>query len=88
MIIKIKLNEFNSHFETTNSNAWHIGTFVFDEHYPDWIVNLTQNTYSRCRSDRKHLITRKSWKLRITNAEITYDDKNNQMIHEEDMLPC
>ena len=41
-------------------NAWHIGTFVYDEHYPDWIVNFTQNHYSRCRSDRKHLDTRNS----------------------------
>ena len=69
-------------------NAWHIGTFLYDEHYPDWIVNLTQKTYLRCRKDREFLNTRKSWKLRITNAEITYDDKNNQMIHDGYMLPC
>ena len=69
-------------------NAWHNGTFVYDEHFPDWIVNFTQNTYSRCRSYKEHLITRKSWKLRITNAEITYDDKNNQIIHDGYMLPC
>ena len=75
-------------FRVKSLNAWHIGTFVYDEHYPDWIVNFTQNTYSRCRSDREHLITRKSWKLRITNSEITYDDKNNQMIHDGYMLPC
>ena len=68
-------------------NAWHIGTFVYDEHYQDWIVNFTQNYYSRCRSDREHLITRQSWKLRVTNAEITYDDKNNQMIHDGYILP-
>ena len=69
-------------------NVWHIGTFVYDEHYPDWIVNFTQNTYSRCKRHREHLITRKSRKLRITNAEITYDDKNNQMIHDGYMLHC
>ena len=51
-------------------------------------INFTKNTYSRCRSDREHIITRKSWKLRTTNAEITYDDKNNQMIHDGYMLPC
>ena len=83
-----KIERVQQPFRDDKLNAWHIGTFVFDEHYPDWIVNLTQNTYSRCRSDRKHLITRKSWKLRIPNAEITYDDENNQMIHEEDRLPC
>ena len=69
-------------FRVNKSNAWYIETFVYDEHYKDWIVNFTQNYYSRCRSDREHLITRQDWKLRITIAEITYDDKNNQMIHD------
>ena len=47
-------------FRVKRLNAWHIGTFVYDAHYPDWIVNFIQNIYSRCRSDREHLITRKS----------------------------
>ena len=38
-------------------NAWLTGTFVYDEHYRDWIVNFTQNHYLGCRSDREHLIT-------------------------------
>ena len=75
-------------FRVNKLNTWHIGTFVFDENYPDWIVNVTQNTYSRCRSDREHLITRQSWKLRIVNTAIDYDDKNNQLIHDGHILPC
>ena len=73
-----KIERVQKPFRVNTLIAWHI---VYDEHYQDWIVNFTQNYYSRCRSDREHLITRQSWKLRITNAEITYDDKNNQMIH-------
>ena len=72
-----KIEQVQQPFIVKRLTAWHIGTFVYDEHYPDWIVNFTQNTYSRCRRDRKHLITRK----RTTNAERTYDDKNNRMIH-------
>ena len=88
VITKIKFNKFNNHLELEDLNAWHIGTFVYDKHYQDWIVNFTQNHYSRCRSDREHLITRKSWKLRITNAEISYDNRNNQTIHDGYILPC
>ena len=80
MIIK-NIERVQQLFRVNKLNAWHIATFVYDEHYQDWIVTFTQNYYSRCRSDREHLITRQSWKLRITNAEITYDDKNTQMIH-------
>ena len=83
-----KIEQVHQLFIVKRFNAWHIGTFVYDEHYPDWIVNFTQNIYSRCRSDKEHLITRKSWKLRMTNAETTYDDKNNQMIHDGYMLHC
>ena len=75
-------------FRVNKLNTWHIGTFVFDENYPDWIVSVTQNTYSRCRSDREHLITRQSWKLRIVNTAIDFDDKNNQLIHDGHILPC
>ena len=83
-----KTEQIQKPFRVNRLNAWHIGTFVYDEHYPDWIVNFTQKSFSKCRSDREHLITRKKWKLRITNAEITYDDKNNQMIHDGYKLSC
>ena len=83
-----KIEHIQKPFRVEQLNAWHKGTFVYDEHYPDWIINFTQNQYSRCRSDREHLISRKSWKLRITKAEITYDDRNNQMIHDGYVLPC
>ena len=83
-----KFEQVQEPFRVEKLNAWHIGTFVYDEHYQDRIVNFTQNHYSRCRSNREHLITRKSWKLRISNAKIPYDDRNNQMIHDGYILPC
>ena len=60
VIIKKKIEQVQQPFRVKIMNAWHIETFVYDEHYPYWIVNFTQNTYSRCRSDREHLIIRKS----------------------------
>ena len=83
-----KIEQVQKPFRVEKIIAWHIGTFVYNEHYQDWIVNFTQNHYSRCRSDREHLITRKSRKLGITNAETTYDDRNNQMINDRYILPC
>ena len=83
-----KIEQVQQPFRVEKIKAWHIGTFVYDEHCQDWIVNFTQNLHSRCRSDREHLITQKNWKLRITNAKITYDGRNNQMIHDGYILPC
>ena len=85
---KNTIERIQTPFRVKKLNTWHIGTFVFDENYPDWMVNVTQNTYSRCRSDREHLITRQSWKLRIVHTAIDYDDKNNQLIHDGHILPC
>ena len=81
-----KVEHIQKPFSVEKINACHIGIFLYYELYPDSIVNVTH--YSRCRSDREHSITRKSWKLRITNEEITYDDRNNQMIHDGYILPC
>ena len=47
-----------------------------------------QKSYSRCKSDREHLSTRQSWKIRIVNTIIDYDDENNQLIHDGHILPC
>ena len=38
-----KIEQVQQPFRVKRSNAWHIGTFVYDEHYSDWIVNFTQN---------------------------------------------
>ena len=43
-----KIERIQTPFRVKKLNTLHIGTFVFDEIYPDWIVNVTQNTYSRC----------------------------------------
>ena len=87
-----RIERVQNPFRVKQLNTWHIGTFVFDENYPDWIVNFTAKEYSRCRSDREHsiriMITRKSWKLRIVNTIIDYDDKNNQLIHDGHILSC
>ena len=55
-----RIEQVQTPYNVEKLNAWQIRTFVYDEHYEDWIVNFTQNHYSRCRSDREHLITRKS----------------------------
>ena len=83
-----KIERVQKPFRVTQLNTSLIGTFVFDENCPDWIVNFTKNSYSGCRSDREHLINRQSWKLRIVNTMIDYDDKNNQLIHDGHILPC
>ena len=44
-----KIEQVQQPFRVKRLHAWHIGTFVFDEHYPDWIVNFSQNTFSRCK---------------------------------------
>ena len=83
-----KIERVQNPFRVTQLNTWHIGTVVFDENYTVWIVNFIKISYSRGRSDREHFITRQSWKLRIVNTIIDYDEKNNRLIHDGHILPC
>ena len=57
---QIKFERIQKPLRVTQLNTRHIESFVFDENYPNWIVNFSRNSYSRCRSDREHLITRQS----------------------------
>ena len=41
-----KIQRVQQPFRVDKLNALHIRTFVYDEHYQDWIVNFTQNSYS------------------------------------------
>ena len=41
-----KIERVQKPFRVTQLNTWHIGTFVFDENYPDWIVDFTKHSYS------------------------------------------
>ena len=34
-----KIEQVQQPFRVNRLNAWQFGTFVYDEHYPDWIVN-------------------------------------------------
>ena len=60
---QIKLESVQPPFSVEQLNAGHIGSLVYDEDYPSWILNFTH------KADTEHLITRKSWRLRLTNAE-------------------
>ena len=36
-----KIEQVQKQFRVETLNAWHIGTFVYDENYQYWIVNFT-----------------------------------------------
>ena len=38
-----KIERIQQPFRIEKRNACHMGTFVYNENYPDWIVNFTQN---------------------------------------------
>ena len=51
-----------------------------------WQMRAT-NRYSSC-ARKQHELLIQSWKLTISEIEITYDDKENKMIYDGHTLPC
>ena len=52
-----------------------------------WMNKKGHNKYSSC-GYKQHELLLKSWKLTISEIEITYDDKENKMIYDGHTLPC
>ena len=53
----------------------------------NWMTSKSRNRYSSC-GRKQHELLLQSWKLTISEIEITYDDKENKMIYDGHTLPC
>ena len=56
--------------------------------YKNWIYDPTQNPYHNCPSHHQFEVNLVSWRLEISEVELTYDDTANVMIIDGHTLPC
>ena len=54
----------------------------------NWIYDPTQNPYHICPAHNQFEVNLVSWRLEISEVEITYDDTANVMIIDGHTLPC
>ena len=69
----------------------HTGTFIFMPGDKTWIYDPTQNpyhNYHNCPAHHQFEVNLVSWRLEISEVELTYDDTANAMIIYGHTLPC
>ena len=64
------------------------GTFTFMPADKNWIYGPTQNPYHNCPAHHQFEVNLVSWRLEISEVELTYDDTSNDMIIDGHTLPC
>ena len=63
------------------------GTFTFMPADKNWIYDPTQNPYHNCPAHHQFEVNLVSWRLEISEIELTYDDTSNDMIIDGHTLP-
>ena len=54
----------------------------------EWIYDPNKNPYLNCPAHHQFEVNLRSWRLKVSEIELTYDDTENVMIIGGHTLPC
>ena len=83
-----RLEQYQTPFTVYQLNKMYTCTFTFMPADKNWIYDPTQNFYHNCSAYRQFEVNLVSWRLEISEVELTYDDTSNDMIIVGHTLPC
>ena len=83
-----RLEQYQTPFTVYQLNKMYTGTFTFMPADKNWIYDPTQNPYHNCPAHHQFQVNLVSWRLEISEVELTYDDTANVMILDGHTLPC
>ena len=83
-----RLEHYQTLFTVYQLNKMYTGTFTFMPADKDWIYDPTQNPYHNCPAHHQFEVNLYSWRLEVSEVELTYDDTANAMIIDGHTLPC
>ena len=69
-------------------NKMYTGTFTFIPADKDWIYDPSKNPYHHCPAHHQFEVNLLSWRLEVSEIELTNDDTENVMIIDGHNLPC
>ena len=64
------------------------GTFTYMPADKNWIFDLLRNPHHNCPAHHQFEVNLVSWRLAISELELTYDDTQNVMKMDGHTLPC
>ena len=83
-----RLEQYQTPFTVYQLNKMYTGTFTFMPADKNCIFDPTQNPYHNCPAHHQFEVNLVSWRLEISEVELTYDDTANTMIIDGRTLPC
>ena len=83
-----RLEQNQTPFTVYHLNKMYTGTFTFMPADKNWIYDTTRNPYHNCPAHHQFEVNLVSWRLKISEVELTYDDTANVMIIDGHTLPC
>ena len=83
-----QLERFQTPFTVYQFNKMYTGTFTYMPADKTWIYDPLRNPYHNCPAHHQFEVNLVSWRLAISEIELTYDDTQNVMIIDGHTLPC
>ena len=83
-----QLERFQTPFTVYQFNKMYTGTFTYMPADKTWIYDPLRNPYYNCPAHHQFEVNLVSWRLAISEIELTYDDTQNFMIIDGHTLPC
>ena len=82
-----RLEQYQTLFTVYQLNKMYTGTCTFMPANKNWIYDPTQNPYHNCPAHHQFEVNLVSWRLELSEVELTYDDTSNDMIIDGHTLP-
>ena len=86
--VQERREQYQTPFTVYQLNKMYTGTFTFMPADKNWIYDPTQNPYHNCPAHHQFEVNLVSWRLEISEVELTYDDTANVMIIDRHTIPC
>ena len=81
-----RLEQFQTRFALDQLNEMYTFTIMPADKY--WIYDPNRNTYHNCPAHHQFEVNIVSWRLEISEIELTYEDTENVMFIAGNTLPC
>ena len=69
-------------------NTMYTGTFTIMPADEFWIYDPTNNPFQNCPAHNQFEVNLLSWRVSVSEVELTYDDTENLMVINGRALPC
>ena len=83
-----KFEQIQTLFAVYKFNTMHTGTFTYMPVDKNWIYDPLKNPLHNCPTHRRFEVNLRSWRLSVSEVELTYEETENIMVTDGHTLPC